>query len=372
MSALSPRSSTSQGSSFGGTHAHVSSEAPSASAEPSTNWPSVNSSSRPGRGILRLFAFFVALVFLIFAVDAAIQRGLRRIKSSSYGVSNRVMDGQVNADIVISGSSRALTHYDCRIIRERTGHPTFNIGRNGSQTDMQLAFLKAYLRNNKKPSLVIHNLDMFSFVNSKEVYDPAQYFPYLNEPSIYEALRKIHPGAWKWRSLPLYAVAVEDMRFTWLTGLAGFLGWNPPETHFDGFLPRYARWTGDFEKYKASHPDGVRFEIEPAAVRDFEELLKICNEAGVPVLLVYSPVYHEMTTMERNRDEVFAQFRGIGRKYGAEVWDFSGSAISLRRELFYNSQHLNADGAAAFSTELASRLASDPAVQHILRVNQAK
>ena len=81
---------------------------------------------------------------------------------------------------------------------------TFNIGRNGSQTDMQLAFLKTYLKNNSKPKLIIHNLDLYSFQTSKEIYDPVQYMPYLDQTPIYEAIRRIYPDAWKWEiSAPL-------------------------------------------------------------------------------------------------------------------------------------------------------------------------
>jgi hypothetical protein len=41
---------------------------------------------------------------------------------------NRIVDGTINAEIVISGLSRALTHYDPRTIEERTRLTAFNIG----------------------------------------------------------------------------------------------------------------------------------------------------------------------------------------------------------------------------------------------------
>ena len=76
----------------------------------------------------------------------------------------------------------------------------FNIGLNGSQTDMQLARLKTYLRHNKKPLLLIHNLDLFSFQTTHGgVYDPGQYVPYLEEPPISAALSRIDPDVWKAR-----------------------------------------------------------------------------------------------------------------------------------------------------------------------------
>lgn len=127
-----------------------------------------------------------------------------RIGTSSFGVSNAILDKRVIPS-PISASSRALTHYDPRIIREVTGRVAFNIGLNGSQPDMQLARLQAYLEHNQKPALLIHNLDLFSLqVTHGGVYDPGQYLAYQHEPALYQALRRINPNILKARLLPLY------------------------------------------------------------------------------------------------------------------------------------------------------------------------
>jgi hypothetical protein len=312
-----------------------------------------------GVGKLACFACLVLLLAILF--NALITSGLRRINTSSFGVWNRIVDGTINAEIVISGSSRALTHYDPRTIEERTGLTAFNIGLNGSQTDMQLARLKTYLRHNKKPSLLIHNLDLFSFQTTHGgAYDPGQYVPYLQEPPIYAALARIDPDVWKARFLPLYGYAAEDLRFNWILGAMGFLGWNPPEDHFLGFRPRSSAWTEDFVRFKAMNPDGVRFEIEAEGVKQMEELLRLCKGQGIKVVLIYSPEYREMQTFTRNRAQIFERFGELTYRFGVPVWDYSSSPISARRENFYNSQHLNAKGAMTFSKDLAENLAADP------------
>ena len=103
-----------------------------------------------GVALARLAAFFALLALLVFATHAAITHGLRSTRTSQFGTLNRVMDGEVNADIVITGSSRAVVHYDPRVIEKATGLTAFNLGRNGSQTDMQVAFFKAYLKHKLK------------------------------------------------------------------------------------------------------------------------------------------------------------------------------------------------------------------------------
>src|SRR5690348_1989750 len=69
-----------------------------------------------GKGVLRLACFFALIFMLIFALNAIINMGLRRITTSEFGAENQMMQGKVNADIVVTGSSRALRHYDPRLI----------------------------------------------------------------------------------------------------------------------------------------------------------------------------------------------------------------------------------------------------------------
>jgi hypothetical protein len=314
------------------------------------------SSSETRSAVIRIAAFFGVLVTLIFLMNAVITSGLRRIKTSAFGASNQIMEGEVNADIVVTGSSRALAHYDPRIIESITGETAFNLGRNGSQTDMQVAFLKAYLAHNRKPQVVIHNLDAFSFVTTHEVYDPVEYQPYLYDSNLYDALRKINPGIWKSRYLPLYGYVVEDINLTWLTGLKGFFGWTPREDYYLGFNPRSKTWGSEFEELKASNPKGVSFQIEPAGIQEVEELIRLCQENGIRLILVYSPEYREMQAMTNNRSQIFDRFHQLAARAGAPLWDYSDWSYSGTREFFYNSQHLNASGAAVFSEDLARRL----------------
>ncbi len=311
-------------------------------------------------GLGRIAAFAALVLVLAVLLHAVIDAGLRHIDTSSFGVWNRIYDGTIDADVVVSGSSRALTHYDPRIIANYTGLRAYNIGLNGSQTDMQVARLATYLRHNKAPLLLIHNLDAFSFQTTHGgVYDPGQYMPYLREPAIYDALLRSDPDAWRSKFVPLYGYAVQDLRFTWISGVASALGWKPAEDHFQGFKPRFASWTEDFARLKASNPNGVTFAIEPDGVTAMEALLRLCSAHGVKVILVYSPEYEEMQRLTLNRREIFGAFEKLGRDFGAAVWDYSNSPISAHKQYFYNSQHLNAEGAELFSRDIASRIVSD-------------
>jgi hypothetical protein len=116
------------------------------------------------------------------------------------------------------------------------------------------------------------------------------------------------------------------------------------------------QWTEDFEHFRRAHPQGVTFRIEDQGVSDLSEIISLCQRSDIPIVLVYSPEYFEMQLLERNREAIFLKFHELANRFRIPLWDFSASPTSIRKENFYNSQHLNASGAQLFTDELAKRL----------------
>ena len=317
-----------------------------------------SANSKPSVCGLRIAVFFALLGLVITAIHLSVNQGLRSIATSNFGSFNRLVAGKVNTEILISGSSRALCHYDPRIIQTITGRTAYNIGMNASQIDLQLGVLQTYLSHNANTKFLIQNLDLFSFETTRrgEIYDPAFFVPYLSEPDLYACLRVIDPNVVKWKRIPLYGYTVEDMRFTWILGLFGGFGFNPPEDYSLGFNPRPGSWTEDFERFRSANPDGIIYRVEEAGIRALESILRLCQSRGIQVILAYSPEYHEMQRLEVNRPEIISRFVTTARSFGVPFWDWSDAAISTQRQFFNNSQHLNMLGAGAFSTEIAHRL----------------
>lgn len=313
----------------------------------------------PTSALLRRLAAFVLLtVLLAYGLHYLISWSLQRVTAGEIGSFNRAMQGRVNADIVITGSSRAYRHYDPRILSRVTGLAAFNLGRNASQIDLQLAVLKAYLRHNRKPLLVIQNLDIQSFILTKpeEVFHPSEYVPYLRDPEIYACLEKINGPLWKWKYIPLYVFATEDTTFTWTSGLKSLAGFGAEEQTFDGFSPVDKAWTNDFERFKRAHPDGIEPDIDEGGIAAVRELIAVCRQAGIQLALVYSPQYHEMVGLTRNRAKIFALFKSLSEEGKVPFLDYTDSPLSQSRDYFYNAQHLNERGAALFSEDLGRQL----------------
>jgi hypothetical protein len=300
-----------------------------------------------------------SIVFCLIAagIGAALQfllvLGLRRYSTSSWGACNRLIRGEINAAVLVCGSSRALVHYDPAIISQQVGRPVFNIGRTGTSPDFQLAYLKTYLEHNRAPAAIIVNIDRTCFTTTKQVYVPRQYIPYLNETNLYFKLVALEPKFSRMRTVPLLGIVEERLT---LTAVAGLLGMTGKEDEFDGYEPKDLLWTGEFEKFKAAHPTGEVVPVEDEGIKTFQEFLECCLCTKAKVLLVYSPEYYEAHALTQNRAEIMHHVREIAGAYRVEFWDYSDDPICRDKSLFYNSQHMNRRGATLFSQELAQRL----------------
>lgn len=307
----------------------------------------------PRRFLLKVGFFAAGAAGLAFLLQWALVWGLEHYDTSSRGIWNRVLRGEVNADIIVCGSSRAMVHYDPQVVSSTTGRSAFNLGRNGTHLDLQLSFLKAYLAHNKSPLCIVQNIDIFCFQTTVRVYDPGQYIPYLNEPDLYRDLVAIDPSYARMRKIPLVGI-IEHRLF--LTALGGLLGITVKEEYLSGYKPKDLKWTGDFEKYRVRNPDGIKLVVEPPAIQKLRELIEVCLQSKARLILVYSPEYQEGQVLFNNRAEVMAKVRELAGSYSVEFWDFSDDPICQDKSLFYNSQHLNRRGATLFSQKLAQRL----------------
>lgn len=300
--------------------------------------------------------FWLILVVLWVGIHEALLLGLRRIDSGSFGVWNKAMGGRINAQVLICGSSRAREHYDPSIIGPALGKTAFNIGRDGTLPDLQLAFLRAYLRHNRKPELIIQNLDLTSLKRSRGIYTPGQYLPYLGEPDLFQSLSAIDPSIWKSKYIPLYGFNADDMRFTAVQAFFGLLGMPLADNEPLGFLPMHRRWTHDFDRFKALNPEGTVASHDPQAIEVLNQLADLCKADGIKLIFVYSPEYFENYRIILNRRAIISEYRDLATRYHVPFLDYSDSPITHDEKYFYNSQHLNAEGARLFSLDLASKL----------------
>jgi hypothetical protein len=310
--------------------------------------------------------FILVGLVLAFFLQEALLFGLRHYGEGNVGVMNRIARGEVKADVVISGSSRAAYHYDPSVIQAGTGLKTFNIGRDGTRLHEQLDLLRVYLAKNPHPRYLLQNLDVMGLQENDDVTDAKQYIAWLQDEQIFRPLkqRKRYYLAYRW--CPLLGICREGGMEDAVLGL--FQAADKNDT-FTGYCPQNLTWNRDFDKFKAKRSSGWNEKIDPNKLESLTKLVEICKSNRINVILVYSPDYVGTREFFQNRSEVIKTYQDVAAKLNVPFWDFSDDPVSGDQACFYNSQHMNSKGAAIFSKDLAQRLAVD--ISRAQQVNAA-
>lgn len=118
-----------------------------------------------------------------------------------------------------------------------------------------------------------------------------------------------------------------------------------------GFRAMDRAWTTDLAMARAEHgPFNV--EVDPATVSLFGRFLAECRDAGIEIVLVFSPEYYEGQGFVLNREELMSLYRGFASDYAIPFLNYSDDEICKNRVYFYNTTHMNSKGVAVFMEKL--------------------
>lgn len=298
--------------------------------------------------------------------DWFITNKLRHSREDEFSVWNDIYNGRINSDVVIYGSSRAMVHLDPKIISDSLKVSTYNLGINGHNFWLQYYRHKELIEHNKKPSLIIHSVDIFTLAKRKDLFNMEQFLPYmLYDRDLHQWLSSYKGYTWFDYNVPLLRYygqfkTIGKVFSSTLTGEA-----MADSSRFLGFSAQNLIWNDDLQKAKRKFPD-YRASVDPQSVLLFDKYLNECIEADIPVVIVYSPEYKEGQYFVRNRDEIMNIFTFFAAKYNIPFIDYSDDSISYKKEYFYNASHLNATGAKLFSSKLVHDIKKNDRLGHMV------
>lgn len=296
------------------------------------------------------FLKFVAVVFLfVLSLVCADQlfgkfcdylwekmpEGGERVAKSNYVVNKQ------ESNVVITGSSRAQSHYNTIVLSDSLDTSIYNAGGDGQDLLYTFAIIRTIVLRQHPPKILIVDINPWDLYQNKT--DLNLLYPhYRTHPEIREIIDE---------NLPYACVKMKSgiYRYNTLFGriLRSIL--LPPDTHeVNGYGARSIRkWiTGPFETKRF---DGILSNYKTAKM---EEILDVCEQKKISVVFVISPVYSDYG--ESLSNEALA---AIAHRRHIPLIDCSRS-IEFRQKahLFYDYIHLNSIGADLFSSRLAEEL----------------
>ncbi len=309
------------------------------------------------RFVLRLLLFCLLPLPLLYAFSYIVDAGLKKSHSYYYAEWNDIFHGTVNANMVITGSSRAYVHVSPRILDSSLHMNAYNLGMNGTKFLMQYDRFKIYLKHNKKPRYVIQTLDFSMLAENYELYAYQQFLPYLSDPDIKEMTEK-YKGKFGFGEYYFPMFKYNNQGALVVEGLKSFAGRGGKGPKYKGYEGQPKPWDAAFATTTASSAGMSPYDqvVDSLSLAKFNEFMALCSRENIKVILVFPPVYSEYIPVFKNRVEILHLFESTAAKYNFPMLNFLDDELCADKHMFYNSQHLNKTGAEIFSRKLAQKL----------------
>ena len=293
--------------------------------------------------------FLINTLLVIFSImsinavlDVYISYRLSQSKDRRYINWNDIINKQLNADMIIMGSSRAYRHYNPMILDSILFLNSYNQGLSGSGLNRQIIKYNIFSHYQKvTPKHIIVNIDYFSSLYWTIGYEREQFFPYMYHQYIRKQLKNIEPFSWAELFIPIYRYSYK--------GLFGVIKGVDNDNMVKGYIGTDMIWDAtEYNKQESFH-----FEADDRTIRMFDEFLAARQNEGINLIFCYSPIYIGLTNKVDNLQDAYDTFQFFADKYDIPIIDYTYSEISKDTAYFYNATHLNKHGSELFTIQLA-------------------
>lgn len=292
-----------------------------------------------------------SIVYILIAVVSSygirflLHEGIRRNEEGIYGKFNTVFRKQNNFDVVFFGSSRAETHFDCRIFDSINRTHSYNAGMEGASIEFTWYILKAYLKNSHKPKTIVLSIDhVFNFERDDTVFMYPRYFPYLQNEDLYTGIKKIDKRFWSFRCIPFYSMAHMGQKYLHAS-LRGWLkkGGSQDSLYQNGFF------SFSDKTFVPGRVSEKRADYDVRLDAYVDSIALFCKKEQIKLVTVISPVHSSFYNATVGVEQNVEALRVKCNKFNADLYNYAGDAFCNDNSLFYDGFHLNGRGARSFT-----------------------
>lgn len=309
------------------------------------------------RFFYRILYFSLPIALLIYPCDIFISNSLKESKKypGEYEVWNAVYNGDLNTDIAIYGSSIAWVQINPKILKDSLNKEVYNFGIDGNTFLLQYLRHLEYIEHNSPPKHIVFAVNFNTFNKSEGLYKYEQFLPYMlwNENiKQYTQSYKTFKSADYYIPLYRYFGKTEILKESFKSF---FTDKTKKNYRVDGYRGVDKKWTNDFDNAKKKM-SSFKITIHQEALKTFKLFLADCIQKNIKVTLVYTPEYIEGQYFIEGRDQVIELYHSFANEYKINFIDYSQNSICFKKDLFYNTTHLNIKGSELFSSYLARDL----------------
>ena len=290
----------------------------------------------------RFFIQVLAFLAIVVAFDVICGVTLRHIESKAKGGftfrDNYICD-RLETDVLVSGSSRCVRHFNPQIISDSLGMTCYNSGQMGNGIILNYGRLKM-IDERKKPKIIIY--DLHPDFDLLEGEDNHRYLTWLKSHYYRDGISEIFESIDRSEK---YKMQSRMYRYNsrWVEIMIDFL--HPiSEARSDGFSPLM----GEMDKTKIHTEDkkvNKKYVFDELKISYINKMIAESGDARL--FFVVSPSWYGMDTLQFDPVKMICQERGI------TFVDFSNDPKYVHHdEYFKDGMHMNDKGADEFTKDL--------------------
>lgn len=296
------------------------------------------------RTLIALFAILAGL----WVADRLGGLALWQLHRHSDGITAhklRYISEQASEDVVLFGTSRCESHYDARLLADSLGMSVYNAGLDGSHNIFAHYAMLSLLLEHHCPKVVVLECSPNDYVPYEGSSDVLSSFaPYMGRVAAIDTMLSATGQAWRYRLSHLYRY---NARST--SDLAGFFV-SYADASLQGFSPLRGRAdTLTSADFLPGHDSLLFLQRDEVKVRYFEQFIAQCQQHGIRLVLAASPKLEHTTPL------AYQFFRDEARLHGLPFFDYHSTGLFADRPgLFYDAEHLQAEGARLYTLRFLS------------------
>lgn len=296
---------------------------------------------------VKLFFFILILFFLDLAVGRLLKHFYFKQDSGLLYRTTYAMDS-TRADILIFGSSTANHQYIPESFDQQLQLSCYNTGRDGNSILYSYAILQGVLKRYAPKTIILDVYD-HEFMQDQDSYDRiSSLLPYYNDhPEIRSTIQLKSPFE-KYKMLSkIYPY--NSLLFTIAVGNADFNKDRAYGNDQNGYVPLTNTWKGPLI-INSSHSN---YELDSTKINIFRYFLNDCRRSNVRLYVFLSPKFIE----HKYEDATVAIVKKITGEFKIPFYNFVNDSFFLNhRELFFDNNHLNAEGAKIYTEMVIDKI----------------
>ncbi len=305
---------------------------------------------------LSIFYIF-SIIFILFLIDNFLAFTVKKCDTGNLGKVNKIFNNTSKPQIAIFGPSVGLNGFNSLQLQNQTHKTVYNFCLEGTLFTQYEGLINELNERSKTTETLVLSEFIYTFEPRKEIVEVENYLPYLSNNNVYTSLYAVNPEvAFKCRYIPFYRLIASTYHYynSSLKGTKNLI--SKPKKNTDtlmGFFPVDKKWNKNEDAFLATTTH-LSIPIDSNIVKEYTKCVSALRQKGRKVIITITPIYIPKGQTAVDLAPLRNTFKEIAKKTNSTFWDFSEAMVD--KKYFHSVNHLNAYGAAVFSSLFADSL----------------